>query len=173
MTTALALAALFAAGEPITSDVSYDAITDQVRAVATLRAGDHRLEIGCTPYEVRRVWARLTSNRWFRPGNALTGNIAFTTRFDDERARRLGWSVRERTALLVGRGRVRTFVIKLMNARRLVIRVPGPEDRRYDIVFEIEGAAEAINRALDACGDPLLRRPGRWDWRLRLPWIRL
>lgn len=173
MTTALALAALLAASEPMTSEVTYDRLTDRVSATATLRSGDDRLEVGCEPYAPRRAWVRLRSYRWFRDGNAFNGNIVFGHRFDDQPARRLGWSVRERSALLVGRGRVSTFVRQLVAANRLVIRAPGPEGRRYDILFEIEGAADAVNRALDACGDPLLRRPGSWDWRLRLPRFRL
>jgi hypothetical protein len=170
---ALSLAGVLAAGEPMTVEIVRDAITDRVSATATLRSGDDRLEVGCDPYAPRRAWVRLRSYRWFRDGNTFNGNRAFDHRFDDQPARRLQWSVRERSALLVGRGRVNTFVRQLAAADRLVIRAPGPEGRRYDILFEIEGAAEAINRALDACGDPLLREPRRWDWRLRLPRIRL
>ena len=171
-TTALLAAAALWGGEPMTAEIVRDPLTDRVSATATLRSGDDRLDIGCTPHEPRRAWVRLRSHRWYRAGNAFNGNIRFDHRFDQEPARRLQWSVRERAAMLVGRARVRTFVIKLINARRLVIRAPGPEHRRYDIVFAIDGAAEAINQAFDACGDPLLRRPDRWDWRLRLPSFR-
>lgn len=158
MGMALALAALLAGGEPMTTEVTYDAITDQVRAVATLRAGDYRLEVGCTPYEVRRVWVRLVSNRWFRAGNAFNHHIAFAHRFDDERPRRMMWRVDERSALLVGRDRVDPFIRWLLASDRLIVRAPGPERRRHDLVFEIEGAREAIGRALQACGYPLLSR---------------
>jgi hypothetical protein len=168
-TTALLLAASLAAGEPMTAEIVRDRLTDRVSATATLRAGDDRLDIGCTPREPRRAWVRLRSHRWFRDGNALNGNIRFDHRFDAQPARRMQWSVRERTAMLIGRHRVRTFVRQLVGANQLVIRAPGPEGRRYDMIFEIDGAMAAVSRAFDACGDPLLRESGRWDWRLRLP----
>ncbi len=139
---------------PMSTEIEFDRITDQVRAVATLRAGDDRLDVGCTPNEVRRVWVRLRSHRWFREGNVFNGNISFAIRFDNRRAQRMMWSVHERTALLVGRGRVLRFVRQLLEARQLIVRAPGPERRHYDIVFAVEGAREAITGALEACGGP-------------------
>ena len=144
----------------MTVDVNRDRLTDRVSAVATLRSGDDRLDVGCTPHEPRRVWVRLRSHRWFRGGDPIDGNISFRYRFDDRRARRLILSVRERTAMLVGRGRVQRFVRELIGARQLIVRAPGPERRRYDIVFEIDGAREAIGQALEACGDPFRNRLG-------------
>ena len=152
------LAAVNLSAVPMSVDISYDRITDQVQAVATLRSGDDRLEFGCTPYEARRIWVRLRSHHWYREGNAFNGNIAFSFRFDDRPAWRMMWSVRERTAMLVGRGRVVRFVDQLLDARQLIVRAPGPEGRRYDLVFAIAGAREVIGRALEACGDPLHRR---------------
>lgn len=154
--------------DPMTTEIERDPINDRVRATATLRAGDSRLEIGCTPHEVRRIWVRLDSPRWFRTGNAFNGNVAFQYRFDDRPARRMMWSVRERTALLVGRGRVERFIGELTRSRQLILRVPGPEGRRYDIVFEIDGALAAISRAREACAIPLPATPNprrrRWPW---------
>jgi hypothetical protein len=125
-----------------------------------LRSGDNRLELGCTPHERRRIWVRLRSNRWFQGGDPIDGNISFRSRFDDRPARRWTWSVRERTALLVGRVRVERFVRELVASRQILIRARGPERRRYDLVFEIDGAREAIGQALEACGDRLSNRLG-------------
>ena len=144
---------------PMTVEVNRDRLTDQVSAVATLRSGDNRLEVGCTPHARRRIWVRLRSNRWFQGGDPIDGNISFRARFDDRPARRLTWSVRERTAMLVGRVRVERFVRELVAAGDL-IRARGPERRRYDLVFETEGAREAIGQALEACGDRLRNRLG-------------
>ena len=154
----LGLAALFALSGPMTAETVIDPITDQVRAVATLRQGDQRLEIGCAPDRVRRIWVQLISNRWFRSGNVFNHHITFTHRFDDARARRMMWRVDERSALLVGRNRVDPFIHQLLSSDRLIIRAPGPEARTYDIVFEIQGAREAIDNVLEACGDRLRTR---------------
>lgn len=156
---AMTLAALNLAA-PMTVDVAYDRVTDRVSAVATLRSGDDRLDFGCTPYEPRRVWVRLRSHRWFRGGDPIDGNISFRIRFDDRPDRRLRMSVRDRTAMLVGRGRVQHFVRELIGARQLIIRARGPERRRYDLTFEIDGARAAIDRALEACGDPFREQLG-------------
>jgi hypothetical protein len=145
---------------PMTVEVNRDGLTDEVSAVATLRSGDNRLEVGCTPHERRRIWVRLRSSRWFRAGDPIDGNISFRYRFEDRPARRLTWSVRERTAMLVGRGRVERFIRELVGARQILIRAPGPERRRYDLVFAIDGAREAIGQALEACGDGLGNRLG-------------
>lgn len=143
---------------PMTVEVNRDRLTEQVSAVATLRTGDNRLELGCTPNQPRRIWVRLRSNRWFREGNPFNGNIVFRHRFDDRPARSLTWSVRERTAMLVGRSRVERFVLELADARQIIIRARGPERRRYDLVFEIAGARQAMSRALEACNDPFRDR---------------
>lgn len=148
-------------GAPMTVDVNHDRINDRASAVATLRSGDDRLEFGCTPYEPRRVWWRLRSHRWFRGGDPIDGNIAFRVRFDDHDSQRLTWSVRERTAMLVGRGRVQRFAQWVIGSRQLIVRTRGPERRRYDITFELDGAREAISRALEACGDTFRNRLDR------------
>lgn len=173
MTMSLMLAALFAVGEPMTAEVMTDAITDRVSATATLRSGDYRLEVGCTPHEARRVWVRLASNRWFRIGDPLDQGLFFTHRFDDHRPQRLKWRVHERRATLVGRNRVEPFVRWLTVSDRLTIRARGPEGRRYDVDFEIEGAREAISEALDACNDNFLNGPRPTRWHIRLPRVRL
>jgi hypothetical protein len=154
---ALTLAAM-SLGEPMTVEVNRDRLTDRVSAVATLRSGDDRLDVGCTPDEARRIWVRLRSHRWFRAGNPFNGSRSFRYRFDDRPAERTHLRVRERSARMIGRGRVERFVRELVDARQLVIRAHGPERRRYDIVFEIDGAREAIGQALEACGDPFRGR---------------
>lgn len=172
MTMSLMLAALLAGGEPMVAEVTTDPITEHVRAIAVLRTPDYRLEVGCTPNEVRRVWIRLVSNRWFRPGNVFNHHTPFTHRFDEQRPRNMMWRVDERSALLVGRDRVDPFIRQLLAANQLIIRAPGPERRRQDHVFELENAQAAITEALNACGDDLLSRPPSEDGRLRLPRIR-
>lgn len=152
------LAAMTLPAVPMSVDIGYDRVTDQVQAVATLRSGDDRLEFGCSPHQARRIWMRLRSHRWFREGNVFNGNIAFAVRFDDRPAARTMWSVRERTAMLVGRGRVERFIDQLLDARQVIVRAPAPEGRRYDLVFALAGVRDAVERALEACGDPLRQR---------------
>lgn len=154
------LAAVTFAPEPATTEISYDRVTGEVRATATFHSGDDRLEIGCTPFEVRRLWVRLRSHRWFREGNVFNGNIAMLFRFDERPPVSMMWSVRERAAMLVGLGRVEGFVRQVVGSDRLIVRAPGPEGRRYDIIFSTEGGRGAIDRALEACGSPLRRRLG-------------
>lgn len=166
MAMSLMLAALLA---PMTAEVTHDAVTDRVRATATLRNGDYRLEVGCDPHEARQVWVRLVSNRWFRIGDPLDQGLFFTHRFDTRRPQRLKWRIDERRANLVGRSRVEPFVRWLTVSRNLVIRANGPEGRRYDINFEIEGARAALDTALTACGDNFLDRQPRRGWWPRLP----
>jgi len=173
MTTSLMLAALLAGGEPMTAEVSRNRITDEVRAVATLRSGDHRLEVGCTPHEARRIWVQLYSNRWFRIGDPLDQGLFFTHRFDDGEPGRYKWRVNERRATLVGRSRVEPFIRWLLQSDQVILRAPGPEGRRYDVTFRIEGARAAIDEALQACGEDFLTRPRRNPWEIRFPRIRL
>jgi len=154
------LVAMAIAPEPVTSEIAYDRVSGEVRATATLHSGDDRLEIGCTPFEVRRLWVRLRTHRWLREGNVFNGNSVLVFRFDERPPIRMMWSVRERAALLVGIGRVERFVRRVVDSRQLIVRAQGPEGRRYDITFSTEGARDAIGYALEACGNSLRRRLG-------------
>lgn len=173
MSMSMMLAALLATSDPMMAEIVNDPITDEVRAVAIIRTPDHRLEVGCAPRQVRRIWVRLVSNRYFYPGNIFNHHIPFTHRFDDQRPRRMMWRVDERSATLVGRDRVDPFILQLLAADQLVVRARGPERQRQDLVFEIDGAREAIGEALRACNDDLLTRAPRRGLRLELPRIRL
>ncbi len=154
------LVAMALASEPATSEITYDRVTGEVRTTATFHSGDDRLEIGCTPFEVRRLWVRLRSHRWLREGNVFNGDAILMFRFDEQPPIRMMWSVRERAAMLVGLGRVERFVRRVVDSRQLIVRARGPEGRRYDITFSTEDARDVIGRALEACGNPLRRRLG-------------
>ncbi len=150
---ALALAAIDPPPRPMAVEVVADPITDKVSASATLRDRGERLVVACDPSDYEGVRVRLHATRWLARGNLFSGERPLIYRFDDQPPRRRLWSLRDRHATLSGQSRVRPFLRALVGAGRLVFRTRDIEDRRIDIAFRIEGAAPAVARLLEACGE--------------------
>ena len=151
---ALALAATQAepAPQPMTIEIVRDAITDRLRATATLRANGERIEIRCRAPDWGDVSVQYHSRRWIARGNFLSGQQPVTYRFDDHAPSRRLWHVRDRVASFGQRGRVIAFVTALMGARRLVLRTRDIENRTFDAVFPIGETQTAIVELLHTCG---------------------
>ena len=151
---ALALAAAQAEPAPpsMTVEVVRDAITDQLRATATLRADGERLEIRCRAPDWGDVSVEYHSRRWIARGHFLSGQLPITWRFDDHAPNRRMWHVRDRVASFDDRGRVIAFIASLLGARRLVLRTRDIEHRQFDAVFPIGESQAAIVQLLHTCG---------------------
>jgi hypothetical protein len=153
---ALGLAAAQAATEPparpMEIQIVRDAITDRLRATATLRGDGERIVIRCEARDWGDVSVEYHSRRWLARGNFLTGQQPLTYRFDEQRPLRRLWHVRDRTASFDDRGRVVAFLRAMMGARRLAIRTRDIENHRFDSVFSIGESAGAITQLLQTCG---------------------
>lgn len=134
-----------------------DPITDDVRVQATLRDQDRRLTLACDPHDFEFIRVTFTSNRWLVRGNLITRARPLIYRFDDNRPVRLLWNVRDREARLSGRGRVRDFLQRFIDADELVIRTRDVESTRILLRFRIVGGREAVDQLLRACGENELR----------------
>jgi hypothetical protein len=162
---ALTLAAPLAAAEaepaaqPMTIEVVRDAITDRIRATATLRANGERIEIRCREPDWGDLSVEYHSRRWIARGNFLSGLQPVTTRFDDHAPLRRLWHVRDRVASFDDRGRVIAFVGALMRAHRLVLRTRDIENRSFDAVFPIGETQSAIVELLHSCGSKRTNLP--------------
>jgi hypothetical protein len=140
------------APQPMTTEIVRDAITDRLRATATLRADGERIEIRCEAPDWGDVSVQYHSRRWIARGNFLSGQQPVTWRFDDHAPSRRLWRVRDRVARFDDRGRVIAFVTALMGARRLVLRTRDIENRTFDAVFPIGETRSAIVQLLHTCG---------------------
>jgi hypothetical protein len=152
---ALALAALEPAPPPAQSmevEIARDAMSDQLRATATLRSTGERIVIRCRAPDWGDVHVEYHSRRWLARGQFLTGQTPVTYRFDGQRPVRKLWHVNDRTASFDDRGRTIRFLRALMGARRLVIRMRDIENHRFDTIFTIGDSAAAITRLLQTCG---------------------
>ncbi|HVQ09500.1 MAG TPA: hypothetical protein VMS43_13800, partial [Allosphingosinicella sp.] len=63
---------------PMTVEVVRDAITDRLRATATLRADGERIEIRCQAPDWGDVSVEYHSRRWIARGHPLTGQRPIT-----------------------------------------------------------------------------------------------
>ena len=165
--TALALAVTQAepalpaepAPQPMTVEIVRDAITDQARATATLRANGERIEIRCREPDWGDVSVQYHSRHWIARGNFLSGLQPITYRFDEHAPIRRLWHVRDRVARFDDRGRVIAFVGALMNAQRLVLRTRDIENRTFDAVFPSGETRAAIVDLLHTCGSHRINPP--------------
>ena len=147
------------APQPMTIEIVRDAITDRLRATATLRANGERIEIRCRAPDWGEVSIQYHSRRWIARGNFLSGQQPIIYRFDDHAPIRRLWHVRDRVASFDDRGRVIAFVGALMGARRLVLRTRDIENRTFDAVFPIGETQGAIVDLLHTCGSSRINPP--------------
>lgn len=155
---ALALAAAEAPPpRPMTVEVVRDAITDSVKASATLLDAGQRLTLSCDRADYFGVRVGFSSPRWVARGSFVSPERPIVYRFDSERPRRYLWWVRDRGAYLTGRSRVGRFLHGLITAERLVIRTRDVENHPFDLSFRITGAYPAVRELLEACGETRLR----------------
>ena len=138
--------------EPVEIAIQRDAITDHLRATATLRGEDGRIEIRCESPDWGDVRIEYHSRRWLARGNIFTGQQPVTFRFDEGRAYRRLWHVRDRTASFDDKGRVINFLVSMMRSNRLVLRTRDVENHTFDARFEIAEARPAITQLLQTCG---------------------
>jgi class 3 adenylate cyclase len=137
---------------PMEISIVRDAITDRLRATATLRGDGERIEIRCESPDWGDVSVRYHSRRWLARGSVLTGRSPITIRFDDQRPIRRYWHVRDRTANFDARGTVVFFLRALMDSHQLVVRTRDVENHRFDSVFAIGETTNAITQLLQTCG---------------------
>jgi hypothetical protein len=154
---ALALAAMQAPAAPPPAPpeivTGQDAINDRPFAHITVRGvRGERLEISCRAPNWGDIDIAYHSRHWLARGNFLTGAQPVTIRFDDERARRRLWHVRDRTANFDDRGRAIEFLQAMLRAQRLTLRTRNVENRTFDSVFAIGDSRAAIERLLATCG---------------------
>jgi hypothetical protein len=140
------------APEPMEIEIGRDPITDQLRATATLRGADGRMEIWCESPNWGDVRVELHSRRWLARGQIFTGQQPVTFRFDEGRPHRRLWHVRDRTASFDDKGRVASFLVSLMRSRRLVLRTRDIENHTFDTTFDYGDTSNAITQLLQTCG---------------------
>jgi hypothetical protein len=138
--------------EPMEIEIVRDAITDRLRATATLRGEEGRIEIKCESPDWGDVTVEYHSRRWLARGQFLSGRQPITFRFDEERPHRRLWHVNDRHASFDDEGRVISFLISLMRSRRLVLRMRDVENHTFDSAFAIGETRGAITQLLQTCG---------------------
>lgn len=151
LVTALTLLAAQLPPQPMTVNIGRDLINDRVRATATLRQGGSRLVVSCEPSDDDGPRILFHSRRWLARGNLLSGQRRLTYRFDNHTPRRMYWEVDDRRAALDKDRRVASFLRDLRTSRRLVIRARDMESRPFDTVFDLNGAAAAVDLVLRTC----------------------
>ena len=149
--TALTLLAMQTPPEPMRVSIGRDLINDRVRATATLRQGGNRLVVVCETGNEDGPRITFNSRRWLARGHLLSGRRKLTYRFDNHPPRRMFWEIDDRRATLNRDVRVAAFLHDLRSARRVVIRARDMEKRRFDAVFDLNGAGPAVDRVLQAC----------------------
>ena len=170
---ALALGAVEPPPQPMAVEVVRDAITDEIRAFATLREDGNRLVVSCEPSKYDGPRVTIHARRWLARASLFTGSHPgdrhVTYRFDDRPPRRTMWRVRDRHGMLEGHSRANPFLAELVSAERLVVRTRDVENHRYDLTFRLTGVQPAVDQALAACGQarpPASTRQRRVRFRL-------
>jgi hypothetical protein len=148
---ALALVAMDPPARPMEVEVVRDAITDEVRAFATLRDDGNRLVVSCEPARFDGAQVTFHARRWLARGNVFTGERGVTFRFDSLPPQRSMWDVEDRRGRLSSRRRAESFLGHLMSAEQVVIRARDIEDRSFDMVFRLQDVRPAVEQALAAC----------------------
>ena len=138
--------------QPMVVEVVRDAMTDQVRAFATLRQGGDRLVVSCDPARFAGARIEFHSRRWLLPGTFAWFDAPLRYRFDDNPPQQMMWRIRHRHAALYRERRATAFIGELLSARRLAIRTRDIENRRFDTVFTLPETRPAIEQAMAACG---------------------
>ena len=149
--TALALLAVDLPVRPMEVEVVRDAITDDIRAYATLRDDGNLLVVSCDPARFDGARISVHATRWFGRGNVFSGERGVTYRFDDLPPQRSGWDIEDRRARLKGDRRARSFLGHLMASEQLVIRARDIEDHVFDMTFRLQDVRPAVEQALAAC----------------------
>ena len=148
---ALALAAIEPPPHPMEVEVIRDAITDEIRAHATVRDGGNRLVVSCAPADYGGARITFHSRRWLARGNLFTGERRVTYRFDQHPPVRWMWDIEHRSGRIGDDDKVDPFLRDLVNAQRLVIRVRDVENHVYDLTFRLVDVRPALEQALAAC----------------------
>ena len=154
---ALALVAAEPPPRPMAVAVVRDAITDAVKASATLLDGGRRLTITCDPQDYGGIRVFFSSSIWLARPSMVTRERPLVYRFDSSPPRRQIWIMRDRGAFFGGRHRVGRFLYGLITAERLTIRTRDVEDHPVDLDFRLAGAWPAVRELLQACGETELR----------------
>lgn len=142
---------------PMTVEVVRDAITDAVKASATLLDAGQRLTLACDAQDYGGIRISFSSARWLARPSFVTRERPMVYRFDSARPQRQIWIMRDRGAFFGGRDRVRHFLFGLITSEQLVIRTRDVEDHPVELTFRIAGAAPAVRDLLEACGEDELR----------------
>jgi hypothetical protein len=136
---------------PMSVEVVRDAITDEVRASASVRDDGNRLVVSCEPGEYDGPRISVHSRRWLGRGHIFSGDRPVIYRFDSQPPRRMMWDIDGRWATLSRGVRVAAFLRDLQGAQRLVVRARDVENRRFDMIFRLKDVAPAVQQALAAC----------------------
>ena len=150
---ALALAVPALPPQPMTVETFRDAITDRISAYATLRGDDSRLVVGCDRAG-GDIKVTVHSDRWLVRGALFHGHRNFTSRFDQQRPRRLLWVPDHRSASLVKNRRVLPFLREMATASQVVVRMRDVEDRWFDTTFRLAQVRPALGQIFEACRRP-------------------
>jgi hypothetical protein len=142
---------------PMTVEVVRDAITDAVKASATLLDDGQLLTLACDPQDYGGLRISFSSARWLARPSFVTRERPMVYRFDSARPERQIWIMRDRGAFFGGHHRVRRFLHGLITSEQLVIRTRDVEDHPVELNFRISGAYPAVRALLEACGETELR----------------
>ena len=143
--------------QPMFAEISRDPITDEVKAFAVQQDGLNRISVGCDPTRFDGLRVTVTSRHWLGRGEIVVGARGLTYRFDDAPARRMLWLIEDRSARIVYRRNVRSFVGWMAGAQRVVFRTRTIDEQRLDIPFRLTGVRDPLHQVLTACGEDRLR----------------
>ena len=139
--------------EPMFAEIWRDPITDEVKAFATQQDGLNRIAVGCDPTRFDGLRVTLTTRHWLGRGEIVVGARGLTHRFDDARPQRMLWLVRDRSARLVHRRNIRSFLRWMAVSETLAFRTRNFEEDRLDLSFRLTDVRGPLVRVLEACGE--------------------
>lgn len=138
------IALLQASGMTLTEN--RDPITDRPTLTVEASSGDSRLSIRCVVGEKLKVIFSTADHYLQREWHLAV----WKSRVDGQPPKDIVWDIDDpRTAEIDKTGSARKFATSLLGGSSLLMRVN--MDAPFDLVFDIRGSTQAINRVLSAC----------------------
>ena len=145
----MAASAPVAIGGNWTESVLTDPITDEQRGILRAESGDGTLVLKCDRQGSGSVYVHLLAKSY------LGGDFderEMTYRFDTRPPVTNGWRYKDHGAI---RMKPMQFILSLRTASKVTFRAERYDHLPVDIIIPVNGAAQAVQRVYELCGDTL------------------
>ena len=129
-----------------------DPITDDVQAAIALEDGDKIFMLLCNNRDEKRIKITYRTNSRFKIKSTFF-EPRMTVRFDGGVPSRQNWNFEPSVAYIRQHDSVASFAIEMLRSSQMVVRTTRYDDVFIDATFRLEGAREAMNMLVKACGD--------------------